>query len=61
MSDPVNNKCEARSVVFIVKEGDPEMAVVEDDIRQDLAKIGIKVETRFGDEAEYIKPKARVY
>ena len=49
------SKCEARSVVFVVKEGDPEMAVVEDDIRQDLAKIGIKVETRFVDEAEYIK------
>lgn len=54
MSDPVN-RCEAHSVVFVVKEGDPEMAVVEDDIRQDLAKIGIKVETLFVDEAEYIK------
>ena len=41
MSDPVSS-CEARSVVFVVLEGDPEMAAVEDDIRQDLAKIGIK-------------------
>jgi len=56
MTDPAkNNNCEDRTVVFIVKEGDPEMAVVEDDIREDLAKIGIKVELEFLDEAEYIE------
>jgi ABC-type transport system substrate-binding protein len=50
-----NPDCPSRTVDFIVREGDPEMLVVEDDIKQDLAKIGIRVNTRFVDDAEYIK------
>jgi nickel transport system substrate-binding protein len=51
----MNANCEKHTVDFIVKEGDPEMLVVEDDIRADLAKIGIDVNTRVVDAAKYIE------
>ena len=37
--------CTERTLDFIIKEDDPEAIVVEDDIREDLEKIGIKVNT----------------
>ena len=47
--------CKDITIDFIIKENDPEMAVVEDDIVQDLAKIGIKVNTRALGAEEYGK------
>lgn len=38
---------------FILREGDPEMAVVEDDIRKNLEAIGVKVNTLFLDSEAY--------
>lgn len=51
----VNPHCKEYTVDFVVKEGDTEIAVIEDDIKRDLAKIGIKVNTRFVSAADYIK------
>lgn len=45
--------CTEHEVDFIVKADDPEGAVVEDDIREDLAKIGIKVNTVLLDSEAY--------
>ena len=38
--------CNKITLDFIIKDDDPDMAAVEDDIVQDLAKIGIKINTR---------------
>lgn len=35
--------CKNLEVDFLVQEGNPEMQAVEDDIRANLAKVGIKV------------------
>ncbi|KAG7369619.1 nickel-binding periplasmic protein precursor [Nitzschia inconspicua] len=53
MSAP--EQCKIRTVDFVIKVDDPEMAAVEDDIREDMAKIGIKVNTRLVEPEEYIK------
>ena len=45
--------CKEATIDFIVKEDDPEMKAVEDDIRKDLAAIGITVNTRFLSDDEY--------
>ena len=45
--------CKSITVDFIIKDNDPEMAAVEDDIVQDLAKIGITVNTRKLDADAY--------
>ena len=45
--------CKSRNLDFIVKEGDPEALVIEDDIREDLDKIGIKLNTVFLDDEAY--------
>ena len=45
--------CTERTLDFIVKDDDPEAKVVEDDIRADLEKIGIKVNTIFLDSDAY--------
>ena len=45
--------CKNVEVDFIVQEGNPEMQAVEDDIRANLAKIGIKVNTLFLNDTEY--------
>jgi|EP01046_Picozoa_sp_COSAG06_P016406 hypothetical protein len=37
--------CIQRSVKFIVQDGDAELAALEDDVRADLAEIGITVTT----------------
>jgi ABC-type transport system substrate-binding protein len=55
MNETTLSNCKKHVVDFIVKEGDPEMSVVEDDIRQDLAAIGIEVNTRFVNASEYIR------
>ena len=46
--------CKAMTLDFIIKDEDPEVAAVEDDIVQDLAKIGIKVNTRKLSGEDYI-------
>ena len=51
----VNPHCKEYTVDFVVKDGDTEIATIEDDIKKDLAKIGIKVNTRFVSETDYIK------
>ena len=51
MSSP--GTCPSRTIDFIVLDTDPEMAVVEDDIRANLEKIGITVNTRFLTKADY--------
>lgn len=48
------NKCKAASIDFIVRDSDPEMAAVEDDIRKNLESIGITVNSRFLSSEEYI-------
>ncbi len=46
--------CKATSVDFIVRENDPQMEAVEDDIRKNLEAIGITVNTHFLGPDEYI-------
>lgn len=46
--------CIEREVKLIVLDTDPEMEVVEDDIRADLAKIGIKVSVEFLSREDYV-------
>lgn len=49
-----NRNCnEEVTVDFIVREGDPEMKAVEDDIRANLQAIGVKVNTLFLDSEAY--------
>ena len=36
----MTNKCKAKEIDFIVKMDDPQMKVVEDDIRENLEAIG---------------------
>mmetsp|Transcript_29826 Transcript_29826/g.43410 ORF Transcript_29826/g.43410 Transcript_29826/m.43410 type:complete len:594 (-) Transcript_29826:135-1916(-) len=51
----IDPNCRKRNVDFIIKEGDPDMLAVEDDIRKDLLAIGIEVNTRIVDAEEYVK------
>lgn len=53
MSAPKN--CNKVVVDFVIKENDPEMAIIEDDIVQDLAKVGIDVNTRVVNASEYVR------
>ena len=46
--------CKELTLDFIIKNDDPEVAAVEDDIVQDLKKIGIKVNTRKLNASAYI-------
>ena len=46
-------ECKEITVDFAIKQDDPEAAAIEDDIRGDLAKIGIKVNTLVLDAAAY--------
>eukprot|EP00961_Rhodomonas_salina_P300497 3939836-Rhodomonas_salina.3 len=50
-----DDNCQSSTLDFIIKADDPEMAAVEDDIVQDLAKIGITVNTRVLDSEAYIE------
>jgi ABC-type transport system substrate-binding protein len=50
-----NQNCNPHTLDFIILETDPEMAVVEDDIRADLEKIGITVNTQKLDQEAYIE------
>lgn len=47
------SECVEHTIDFILKEDDPEAAAVEDDIRADLEKIGIKVNAVFLDSDGY--------
>jgi ABC-type transport system substrate-binding protein len=49
------DSCKGITVDFIIKDNDPEIAAVEDDIVQDLAKIGITVNTRVLNASAYIE------
>ena len=53
MSSLPLDSCRDISVDFIIKENHPHMAIVEDDIVQDLAKIGVKVNTRVLNSSAY--------
>ena len=46
--------CIQRNLDFVLKEGDPEHLSVEDDIRQDLAEVGLNVITRFVNSSDYV-------
>ena len=48
------SNCKAASIDFIVRDSDPQMQAVEDDIRQNLKAIGITVNTRSLTAEEYI-------
>jgi ABC-type transport system substrate-binding protein len=54
-ADAAAPTCKEITLDFIIKEGDPEVAAVEDDIVKDLAKIGIKINTRILEPAAYIE------
>jgi len=45
--------CGPSSVDFIVQKGDALLAAIEDDVRADLAKVNIKVVTRFLEKADF--------
>ena len=45
-ADAAAGTCKDITLDFIIKEKDPEVKAVEDDIVRDLAKIGIKVNTK---------------
>ena len=47
--------CRNMTLDFIIKENNPEAKVIEDDIKKDLAKIGIEVNTRVLKPDAYIK------
>jgi len=47
------DSCRKLDLDFIVLEGDPLMAQIEDDIRQDLSEVGITVNTRFLEKAAF--------
>ena len=51
----IQSICKGITLDFIVKDNDPEAAAVEDDIVQDLAKIGITVHSRVLNASEYIE------
>lgn len=55
MSSLPIESCKKITVDFIIKDNDPEIAAVEDDIVQDLAKIGITVNTRILNPSAYIE------
>lgn len=38
-------KCNKKTVQFVIKKDDPQAAIIEDDIRNDLKKIGVTVQT----------------
>ena len=46
--------CKRFTLDFIIKQDDPEVAAVEDDIVKDLARIGITVNTRKLNSSAYI-------
>ena len=46
--------CIQRSVKFIVQDGDAELAALEDDVRADLAEIGITVTTEMLEKDPFI-------
>lgn len=48
------SNCIAAELDFIVRDNDPEMQAVEDDIRRNLAEIGITIKTHFLNETEYV-------
>jgi ABC-type transport system substrate-binding protein len=45
--------CGSTSADFIVQKGDALLAAIEDDVRTDLAKVGINVVTRFLDKEDF--------
>lgn len=53
MSDSTNSNCRELTVDFVLRDDDPEMAAVEDDIRRDLLKLNVNVNTRFLNSSDY--------
>lgn len=53
-----SKNCKAHSIDFLLSEGDPEMATVDKYIAQDLAQIGISVNTRFFNDSAYIDARS---
>lgn len=47
------SNCKAVTIDFIVRDTDPVLGAVEDDIRNNLEAIGISVNTRFLNSTEY--------
>ena len=45
--------CKEVTIDFVVVKGDPDMEAIEDDIRADLAKIGITANVRFANETRH--------
>jgi len=45
--------CPSTNAEFIVQKGDATLAAIEDDVRKDLAKVGINVVTRFLEKADF--------
>ena len=45
--------CQDRELIFVVRDSDPRAAAIEDDIREDLAAIGMQVTVRFLNATEY--------
>ena len=52
-ANALSDDCIAHNLKFVVKEGDNQIIAVKDDIAQDLAKIGITLETVLADATEY--------
>ena len=53
MAETPPDNCITHELTFVVKEGSSQMRAVEDDIRRDLEKIGINLETIFANSTEY--------
>ena len=51
----MTDNCKPRTIDLIVTVDDPEIQVVEDDIREDLSKVGITVITKFLESDSYIE------
>jgi len=54
-TDETIENCKKVTIDFVIRDNDPTIASVEDDIVRDLAKIGINVNTRVVNASAYIK------
>ena len=43
-----------RELTFIIRDTDPQSAAVEDDVREDLAKVGMNVQAVFVNSSEFV-------
>lgn len=51
----MTENCNKQDVIFVARDSDPQIKVFEDDIRADLAKIGVTVKASFVNSQDYIK------